>query len=171
MPRASRGARERRDPRPCPVRPRAIASPAALLGEVTMPEEPDRPATPESPQEKPRRRFALLFPGLAGYQRANLSRDLLAGCVLAGLLVPQGLGYAGIAGVDIERGLYAATLGLLVYALLGTSRHLVVSPTSSSAAMLAATVAPLAAAPGAASYASFAAGLAVATGALLLLGG
>jgi high affinity sulfate transporter 1 len=117
----------------------------------------------------PRPRPGPVFPWLAGYRPADLPRDLLAGCVLAGLLVPQGLGYAGIAGVDLQRGLYAATLGLVVYVALGTSRHLVVSPTSSSAAMLAAAVAPLAAGDPA-RYGALASALAIGTGLLLLLG-
>jgi high affinity sulfate transporter 1 len=96
-------------------------------------------------------------------------RDLLAGCVLAGLLVPQGLGYAGIAGVEVQRGLYAAAIGLVVYAAFGTSRHLVVSPTSSSAAMLAAAVAPMAAGDPSL-YGRLGAGLAIGTGLLLCLG-
>src|SRR5262245_58074884 len=121
------------------------------------------------------RRAPLLFASLAGATRATVAADVLAGCVLAGLLVPQGLGYAGIAGVPLERGLYAAAVGLLVYAALGSSRHLVVSPTSSAAAMLAAAVAPLAA-TGADLYARLAAGVAFGTGlrlaraSLLLLG-
>src|SRR5262245_33736958 len=130
----------------------------------------------DSPPPQPRRGLGFLLPGLAGYDRANLPRDLLAGCVLAGLLVPQGLGYAGIAlgdadaaTIPIQRGLYAATLGLIVYALLGTNRQLAVSPTSSAAAMLAAAVAPLAS--GASSYFALGSGLAIATGVLLILGG
>jgi high affinity sulfate transporter 1 len=111
-----------------------------------------------------------LFATLRPAEGHVFGRDLLAGVVLAGLLVPQGLGYAGIAGVEVQRGLYAAAAGLLLYAALGTSRQLVVSPTSSSAAMLAAAVAPLAASdPGA--YGRLAAAVAVGTGLLLLLGG
>jgi high affinity sulfate transporter 1 len=119
---------------------------------------------------RPAARAPLLFGWVRGYPRAHVAGDLLAGCVLAGLLVPQGLGYAGIAGVDLQKGLYAAAAGLLVYAALGTSRHLVVSPTSSSAAMLAAAVAPLAAGDPA-RYGAFAAALAIGTGLILLLGG
>lgn len=118
----------------------------------------------------PKPRAPFLFGWLQGYPRAHLAGDLLAGCVLAGLLVPQGLGYAGIAGVELQKGLYAAAAGLLVYAALGSSRHLVVSPTSSSAAMLAAAVAPLAGADPE-RYGVFAAATAIGTGLLLMLGG
>jgi high affinity sulfate transporter 1 len=75
-----------------------------------------------------------------------LSANAVAGIALAGLLVPEAMGYAGIAGLPPEVGLYATLCGLLTYALFGSSRQLAVSPTSASSAILAATVAPLAAA-------------------------
>ncbi len=70
--------------------------------------------------------------------------DVIAGIAVAGLLIPEGMAYAGIAGVPPQVGLYAAMLGMFVYAIFGTSRQLAVTSTSSSAAMLAALVAPLA---------------------------
>lgn len=69
--------------------------------------------------------------------------DIIAGIALAGLLVPEGIAYAGIAGVPPQMGLYAAMIGMFTYALFGSSRQLAVTPTSSSAAMLAALVAPI----------------------------
>ena len=62
----------------------------------------------------------------------------------AGLLVSEGMAYAGIAGVPPQMGLYAAMAGMFAYALFGTSLQLAVTSTSSSAAMLAALVAPVA---------------------------
>lgn len=94
--------------------------------------------------EGSRSRTPWLPPTLRGYSRRDLAPDLLAGILLAGVLVPQGLAYAGIAGVLPQHGLYAMAAGLLAYALFGTSRHLAVSPTSSSAALLAATLLSLA---------------------------
>ena len=82
---------------------------------------------------------------LPGLTTVTIRGDLIAGIALAGLLVPEGLAYAGIAGVPPEVGLYSAAAGLAVYALFGSSRHLAVSCTSGSAAMLAALVGPLAA--------------------------
>jgi sulfate permease, SulP family len=82
---------------------------------------------------------------LPKYPRINLRRDVLAGIALAGLLIPESMGYAGIAGLPPQAGLYATAFGLLGYAIFGSSRQLVVSPTSASSAILAATVAPLAA--------------------------
>lgn len=70
--------------------------------------------------------------------------DIIAGIALAGLLVPEGMAYAGIAGVPPQMGLYAALFGMFVYAVFGTSRQLAVTSTSSSAAMLMALVAPIA---------------------------
>src|SRR5208283_172580 len=83
---------------------------------------------------------------LPQYQRFNLRADVIAGVALAGLLIPEAMGYAGIAGLPPQAGLYATVFGLLAYAAFGSSRQLVVSPTSASSAILAATVAPLAAA-------------------------
>jgi high affinity sulfate transporter 1 len=67
---------------------------------------------------------------LPRYSRASLPGDLLAGAVVTALAVPQALGYAGIAGVPVQVGLYAIPLALLAYAVLGSSPHLVVGPVS-----------------------------------------
>src|ERR1700746_1562384 len=69
--------------------------------------------------------------------------DVVAGIAVAGLLIPEGMAYAGIAGVPPQVGLYAAMLGMFVYAIFGTSRQLAVTSTSSSAVMLAPLVAPI----------------------------
>lgn len=81
---------------------------------------------------------------LPKYQRVFLRGDVIAGIALAGLLVPESMGYAEIAGLPPQAGLYATAFGLLAYAIFGTSRQLAVSPTSASSAILAATLAPLA---------------------------
>jgi len=77
---------------------------------------------------------------LPHYDRRWLSRDILAGLTLWGLLVPEAMAYAGIAGLPPQAGLYTLVASLLVYALLGTSRHLSVGPTSATAALLASSV-------------------------------
>lgn len=69
------------------------------------------------------------------------SRDLVAGLSVAGLMLPEAVAYAGIAGLPPQRALGAAVAGCLVYAVFGRSRFAVVAPTSSSAAVLAATLA------------------------------
>lgn len=71
------------------------------------------------------------------YDRKWLSKDAVAGLTLWGLLVPQGMAYAGIAGLPPQAGLYTLVVSLLVYALFGTSRHLAVGPTSATSALLA----------------------------------
>ena len=77
------------------------------------------------------------------YQPAWLTNDLVAGLVLTAVLVPVGMGYAEAAGLPAIAGLYATIIPLLVYALLGPSRILVLGPDSSLAAIIAATVVPL----------------------------
>ncbi len=65
----------------------------------------------------------------------------IAGLTLWGLVVPEGMAYAGIAGLPPQAGLYTLVVSLLVYALFGTSRHLSVGGTSATAALLASSVA------------------------------
>ncbi|HYJ75598.1 MAG TPA: SulP family inorganic anion transporter, partial [Kineosporiaceae bacterium] len=77
------------------------------------------------------------------YQRAWLPKDVVAGVVLATLLVPQGMAYAELAGLPAINGLYTSILCLLAYALFGPSRILVLGPDSSLGPMIAATILPL----------------------------
>jgi high affinity sulfate transporter 1 len=117
--------------------------------------------------------WAEWVPGIAqlrGYQRAWLRGDLLAGVTVAGYLIPQVMAYATLAGLSPIAGLWAALAPLLLYALLGSSRHLSVGPESTTALMIAAVVAPIAAGD-AARYATLAAVLAVLVGAFCLLAG
>ena len=67
--------------------------------------------------------------------------DFVAGLSVAGLMLPEAVAYAGIAGLPPQRAIVAAIAGCLAYALVGRSRFAVVAPTSSSAAVLAATLA------------------------------
>jgi high affinity sulfate transporter 1 len=113
------------------------------------------------------------LPGLAilrRYQRAWLMRDVVGGVVLTAVLIPVGMGYAEAAGVEPIYGLYATIGSLVVYALVGPSRNLVLGPDSSLAPIIAATILPLAAGDPA-QTASLAAALAVLTGALCLMAG
>lgn len=73
-----------------------------------------------------------------------IGRDALAGLAVAGLMVPEAVAYAGIAGLAPGRALIAGVVGGLAYAVLGRSRFAIVSPTSSSAAILAAALASVA---------------------------
>src|SRR3954451_12076738 len=74
----------------------------------------------------------------------GLRRDVIAGVVLAALLVPQGMGYAQLAGLPPVTGLYATLVPLVVYFLLGPSRILIISPDSAVCPLVAAAIIPLA---------------------------
>jgi len=87
------------------------------------------------------RRYVPILAWLPAYDRSWLSFDVIAGLTLWGLVVPEGMAYAGIAGLPPQAGLYTLVASLLVYALLGTSRHLSVGGTSATAALLASSVA------------------------------
>ena len=81
--------------------------------------------------------------GLA--DRGRLVGNVVAGLSVAGLLVPEAIAYAGIAGLAPQHAVVASVAGLLAYACIGSSRYAIVTPTSSSAAILAAAVATLSA--------------------------
>ena len=93
-------------------------------------------------------RLARVAPGLAAllqYRRDYLKDDLRAGLSVAAVALPVAVAYAELAGFHPVTGLYACILPMLVYALFGTSRQLVVGPDAATCALLAAAVAPLAA--------------------------
>ena len=112
------------------------------------------------------------MPGLAllTERGPSLRRDLLAGVVLAALLVPQGMGYAQLAGLPPVTGLYATLIPLLVYFLLGPSRILIISPDSAVCPLVAAAIIPLAGAD-ADQRVALAGLLALVVGAVMLAGG
>jgi len=115
-------------------------------------------------------RMPAVFPSLRGYHRGWLRGDLVAGLTVWAVLVPECLAYASIAGVSPVVGLYAAPPALVLYAALGSSRHLIVGPMSASAALSAATVAGFAA-QGSADYVALTAAIAVVTGVVALVAG
>ncbi|MFD4266176.1 SulP family inorganic anion transporter [Rhodococcus sp. NPDC058481] len=104
------------------------------------------------------------------YRREWLRPDLAAGVALTALLIPAGMGYAEAAGLPPETGLYATIVPLLVYALVGPSRILVLGPDSSLAPIIGAAVIPLAAGDPARAVA-LAGVLAILMGAVLIVGG
>lgn len=81
---------------------------------------------------------------LKGYKREWLRHDLIAGAALFALLVPAGMAYAQAAGLPPVTGLYATVVPLLVYAIVGPSRILVLGPDSALAPLIAAAIMPLA---------------------------
>jgi MFS superfamily sulfate permease-like transporter len=70
-------------------------------------------------------------------------RDIIAGLSIAGLMLPEAIAYAGIAGLPPQHAILAAIAGAGAYLLLGRSRFAIVAPTSSSAAILAAALGSL----------------------------
>jgi high affinity sulfate transporter 1 len=92
------------------------------------------------------RSWATAVPGvhaLSTYERAWLSKDIIAGLVLTALLVPQGMAYAELAGLPPITGLYTSILALFGYWLMGPSKVLVLGPDSALGPMIAATILPL----------------------------
>jgi MFS superfamily sulfate permease-like transporter len=100
-------------------------------------------ATTERAAPRALSRFVPGLGVLTTYRREWLPRDLIAGVVLATLLVPQGMAYAELAGLPAINGLYTSILCLLAYAVFGPSRILVLGPDSSLGPMIAATIMPL----------------------------
>jgi high affinity sulfate transporter 1 len=107
---------------------------------------------------------------LPKYDRRWLRFDVIAGATVWGLLVPESIAYAGLAGLPPQAGLYTLLVTLAAYAIFGTSRHLVAAATSAAAVLLASSVGGLAGAD-AARYMSDAAGLVIFCGGLFLIAG
>src|SRR4249920_2219142 len=105
---------------------------------------------------------------LRSYDRAWLRGDLIAGVTVAALIVPKNLGYAGIAGIPLQNGLYAAAAGAILYPIFGTSRQISTGPSSALAAVAASAVAA-AGITGIDDVASFVALITLVSGALFLL--
>jgi MFS superfamily sulfate permease-like transporter len=108
-----------------------------------------------------------VFEGITPLDRARIPADVLAGVTLAALAIPETMGYTKIAGTPVITGLYTILLPLAVFALFGSSRHLVVGADSASAAILAAGLAGMAA-TGSAQYVALA-GLVALLAALYLI--
>jgi sulfate permease, SulP family len=116
------------------------------------------------------RRLARAVPvvgWLPSYRREWLRGDVAAGIAVTALVVPKNLGYADIAGVPLQNGLYAAAAGGIIYALFCTSRHISTGPSSSLAAVAGGAVAVTSVAGEQA--AELVAAIALATGLLFLL--
>jgi high affinity sulfate transporter 1 len=96
--------------------------------------------------------------------------DIIAGITLWGVVVPEGIAYAGLAGMPVQAGLYTVLAALVLYAIFGTSRQLAVVATSASAVMLASTVAALKPADHV-TYLALAAALVLIVGTIFILSG
>ncbi len=109
-----------------------------MLAAVTTPAHTAAPADPTGIERH--------VPGLhvlRTYQRRWLRSDLVAGVVLAAILVPQGMAYAELAGLPAVNGLYTTVACLIGYAIMGPSRILVLGPDSSLGPLIFAAIAPL----------------------------
>ncbi len=113
------------------------------------------------------KRFPVLQ-GVLPVDRSRVGFEVLAGVTLAALAIPEVMGYATIAGMPVITGLYTILVPIVVFALLGSSRHLVVGADSATAAVLAAGLAGMAA-TGSSEYVALAGLLALMAGGLLLL--
>jgi sulfate permease, SulP family len=111
-------------------------------------EPPEQPAPvsavdDERDGSEPRSGLARFIPILGWaphYRRSWLRPDLIAGLTVAALVVPKALGYAGIAEVPIQYGLYAAAAGTILYALFCTSRQISTGPSAALSAVAAGAV-------------------------------
>jgi len=106
--------------------------------------------------------------GVLPIDRAMLGPGIAAGITLAALGIPEVMGYTKIAGMPVITGLYTILIPIAVFAILGSSRHLVVGADSASAAIMAAGLAGMAAVASP-DYVSLAGVLAILTAGLLLL--
>jgi high affinity sulfate transporter 1 len=109
-----------------------------------------------------------LLQGIIPLDRARIPADVIAGITLAALGIPEVMGYTKIAGMPVVTGLYTILVPIAMFAVLGSSRHLVVGADSATAAIMAAGIATLApiASP---QYVALAGALAIVTGVLLIL--
>jgi sulfate permease, SulP family len=115
-----------------------------------------------------RLRAPSVLGGLLPVDRSRVTADMLAGITLAAVSIPLALGYAKIAGMPVVTGLYTLLIPMAVFAVLGSSRHLVVGPDSATAAIMGGALAGHAAV-GSPSYVRLAGLAALLAGGLLLL--
>ncbi len=139
-----------------------------LFTSATAPPAVNNPSmsTGGSAQRRPR----ILGEGMFPYSRRWLSPDLVAGATLAAVAIPEGLGYAKIAGMPPETGLYTCLIPVVIFALFASSRRLVIGADSATAAISASAVGLLALGDPSRFFA-LACALAIMTGVLLLAAG
>ncbi|HUW04564.1 MAG TPA: SulP family inorganic anion transporter [Acidimicrobiales bacterium] len=129
-------------------------------------------ASEDAAQVPRRERWITPLQGILPYRRSLLSRDIVAGITLAALAIPEVMGYTQIAGTPVITGLYTILIPALAFAVLGSSRHLVVGGDSATAAILFAGIAGLGVSglqPGSSEWLAYASLAALMTGGLLVL--
>ncbi len=112
--------------------------------------------------------MATFFRGCLPLQRITVWREALAGAILASMDIPQLLGYARIAGMPPETGFYSGIMPVLAFAVLGSSRHLVVAADSATATIFSSKLSKMAA-PLSPEYIALAGMTALLTGFMLLV--
>jgi high affinity sulfate transporter 1 len=116
------------------------------------------------------RRYVPILTWIPAYDRRGLRFDAIAGATIWGLLIPEMIAYAGLAGLPPQAGLYTLLVTLAAYAIFGTSRHVVAAGTSAAAVLLASTVIALHPA-GSAAYLVDAAALVLFCGGMFVVAG
>src|SRR6185312_9817744 len=141
--------RRRESEQPGAERETATQKPNCLAGgsateQQTLMQRAKSPISGKPPHHT--RRLRRWVPGLEliqNYPGQSARPDLVAGAVLAAILVPQGMAYAELAGLPAVTGLYTTIACLVGYALFGPSRVLVLGPDSSISPLILAAIAPL----------------------------
>jgi SulP family sulfate permease len=119
-------------------------------------------------QGKRLEKYVPLIGWITTYQRAWLRDDLVSGVVVGAIMVPVAMAYAQMAGVPPQQGLYSAIIGMAVYAIFATSRHLKITTSSTMSIMSIAVVGPLVAS-GFGSYVALSSALAMTVGLIMLV--
>ena len=117
------------------------------------------------------KRYLPILQWLSSYPSQWLRLDVVAGLSTAAVLIPQSMAYATIAGLPVEMGLYTPLVLMVIYAVLGTSRVLVVSATSTISILTATTLLPVIQSGDSSTYLTAAATLALLVGVFLILAG
>ncbi|HVN65442.1 MAG TPA: SulP family inorganic anion transporter [Methanomicrobiales archaeon] len=120
-----------------------------------------------APEWIPRTR---LLQGILPIDTAEVPGEILAGVTFAALAIPEVMGYTNIAGMPVVTGLYTILLPMAVFAIFGSSRHLVIGADSATAAVIASGLVVIAA-PRSAQYVAYAGMIAIIAAAFLLLAG
>ena len=123
--------------------------------------------TPPSAGKPPK---IQLFQGILPISRSQVPIEVIAGVTFAALAIPEVMGYTRIAGMPVVTGLYTILFPMLVFAVLGSSRHLAVGADSATAAIIASGLVIMAI-PGSSEYVAYAAMIAIIAAIFLFLAG
>src|SRR5512136_2630153 len=115
-----------------------------------------------------RRSTLPILQGVLPLNKSRISIEIIAGITLAALAIPEVMGYTKIAGMPVVTGLYTILIPMALFAVFGSSRHLVVGADSATAAIMAAGLVGLAAIDSP-QYVALAGLLAIVTGLIVLL--